>query len=128
VFVTAIILMVLEVLGSSQPIDAGSTQMLRVASMILLGFLIGLSITSVSRTRDIGGVVKRWEDVMSGLSGDERGLYEVVLRGGGAMLQSELNQALEMSKSKLSRVLARMEARGVLERRRSGMTNIVILK
>ena len=124
----AVILLVLQIIGSFQFIDASLSQALRTIYAATLGFVAGASATRLTRARDGGEVAERWEAIMSRLVGDEKELYGVMLREGGAMLQSELCQRLSYSKSKLSRVLAKMEARGVLERKRSGMTNLIILR
>jgi len=124
----AVILLVLQIVGSFQFIDASLSQALRTIYAATLGFVAGASATRLTRARDGGEVAERWEAIMSRLVGDEKELYGVMLREGGAMLQSELCQRLSYSKSKLSRVLAKMEARGVLERKRSGMTNLIILR
>ncbi len=44
------------------------------------------------------------------------------------MYQSNIARALGIPKSTLSVTLAKLEARGMVERRREGMENIVILR
>ena len=44
------------------------------------------------------------------------------------MYQSDVMKELELSKVKVTRILDRLEGKGILERKRRGMTNIVILK
>lgn len=62
-FGTAIVLLVLQILGSSESVDAASSQMLRMASVAFLGFLPGVSIISITGPRDGGDVNRRWEAV-----------------------------------------------------------------
>ncbi len=57
-----------------------------------------------------------------------RKLYDLIGGAGGAIFQSELVDKSGFSKVKVSRILDRLEGRGLLERRRRGMTNIVLLK
>lgn len=59
---------------------------------------------------------------------DERTIVQLVADEGGTMFQSQLVEVSGFSKSKVSLVLDRLEARGVLERRRHGMSNAVVLK
>jgi len=66
--------------------------------------------------------------VASALHGDEKKLYDLVASGDGVMFQSDLVEKSGLQKVKVSRVLDRLEAQGLLERRRRGMSNVVILK
>lgn len=60
------------------------------------------------------------------LPADERAIIEPLL-GRRSMLQSELVEASGFSAVKVSRILKRIEARGVVRRERSGYTNRVTL-
>jgi len=59
---------------------------------------------------------------------DERKIYELILNNDGAVFQSKLVEMSGMPKSTVSLILDRLEAKGLVERRRRGMSNIVILK
>ena len=63
-----------------------------------------------------------------GLVGDEKEVFRAVADSGGSILQSELVKSTGMSKVKVTRVLDRLEGKGFIERKRRGMTNVVILK
>jgi hypothetical protein len=70
-----------------------------------------------------------WDQLIEGLAvEDERMLVQIVADEGGTVFQSQLVEMSGFSKSKVSLVLDRLEARGVLERRRHGMSNAVVLK
>jgi hypothetical protein len=70
-----------------------------------------------------------WDQLIEGLAvEDERTLVRIVADEGGTIFQSQLVEMSGFSKSKVSLVLDRLEARGVLERRRHGMSNAVVLK
>ncbi len=62
------------------------------------------------------------------LTPEERKLYEITRSSDGAIFQAELVEQSGFSKVKVSRILDRLEGRGFIERRRRGMTNIVIIK
>ncbi|HII89155.1 TPA: hypothetical protein HA253_06175 [Candidatus Woesearchaeota archaeon] len=62
------------------------------------------------------------------LDGDEQKIYTLIKTKDGSTYQSDLIQETAYSKVKISRILDRMEGKGLLERKRRGMTNIVILK
>ena len=61
------------------------------------------------------------------LSGDEKLIYEEVAKE-GSIFQSSLVEKTGMTKVKVTRVLDRLEGKGLIERKRRGMTNVVILK
>ena len=80
------------------------------------------------RPEKVEGNKRKWESVLKTLTGDERGIYEKIVASEGVIFQSELVEKSGFPKAKVSRVLDRMEARGLLERKRRGMTNAVVLK
>ncbi len=62
------------------------------------------------------------------LSGEEKKLFELIVQSNGMMYQHELVEKLTLSKVQVTRLLDRLESKGIVERRRRGMTNVVILK
>jgi uncharacterized membrane protein len=52
----------------------------------------------------------------------------LIVEEGGTIFQSQLVDKSGYSKSKVSLVLDRLEARKILERRRRGMSNVIVLK
>jgi len=62
------------------------------------------------------------------LEKDEQALYQKIAESDGVVFQGDLVEQLGFSKVKVSRMLDRMEHRGLLEKRRRGMSNIIILK
>lgn len=71
---------------------------------------------------------ERWESVMKTLTGEEKGIYERITASEGVMFQSDLVEQSGFAKAKVSRILDKMEARGIVEKRRRGMTNAVVLR
>lgn len=65
------------------------------------------------------------EGLLDRLGEDERRLYEMVQEAGGAMLQMHIVATNEFSKAKVTRLLDRLEKRGLVIRERHGMTNRV---
>lgn len=57
----------------------------------------------------------------------EKQVYRV-LQPEGSMYQSDLIKHTGLSKVKMSRILDKLEGRNIIERKRRGMTNIVVLK
>lgn len=62
------------------------------------------------------------------LTAEEKVIYDLIMGQQGSRYQSDLIQQTGHSKVKMSRILDRMEGKGVIERKRRGMTNMVILK
>jgi uncharacterized membrane protein len=59
---------------------------------------------------------------------EERKLINLIIQSEGAMFQSDLVEKSGFDKVKVSRLLDRLEGQQIIERKRRGMTNIVILK
>lgn len=70
-----------------------------------------------------------WNKILERLSNpDERKIIQLIIDEGGTIFQSQLIDKSGYSKSKVSLVLDRLEARRILERRRHGMSNVIVLK
>ncbi len=59
------------------------------------------------------------------LSGDERSMFKALMDSGGEALQKDLMPRTKMSDAKVSRVIDRLEEKGVVSKLRYGMTNKV---
>lgn len=70
---------------------------------------------------------QRWEEVSKTLKNDEQRVYKAIIDE-GIINQSELVERTGLSKSNVSRALYGLESRGLVERRRRGMGNVVLLK
>lgn len=70
----------------------------------------------------------RWKDTAKILKDEERSIYGAILDSGGMIFQSELVEKLGLSKSSVSRSLDLLESKGLVERKRRGMANLVLLK
>jgi len=66
--------------------------------------------------------------VMNELNVDEKKVLQGVISADGTIFQSELVEKIGFTKVKVTRILDKLEGKGVLERRRRGMSNVVILK
>ncbi len=70
---------------------------------------------------------KHWEQIAKTLKSDEQKIYEAII-GEGIIAQSELVAKTGLPKSNVSRALYVLESKGLIERRRRGMGNIILLK
>jgi len=62
------------------------------------------------------------------LSGDERTMFKTIMDSGGEALQKELIIRTKMSNAKVSRLLDRLEQKGVITKERHGATNKIKIK
>jgi uncharacterized membrane protein len=65
---------------------------------------------------------------LKGLEKDEKEVIQLLQKEGNAMFQADLMEKMEMGKVKTTRLLDKLEAKQLLERKRRGMNNIVVLK
>ncbi|MGQ9596902.1 MAG: helix-turn-helix transcriptional regulator [Thermoproteota archaeon] len=66
--------------------------------------------------------------VFKTLSENKKEIYKLILDKDGFAFQSELVETSKISKSTVSIILNRLEANGLIEKRKSGMSNIIIAK
>ena len=71
---------------------------------------------------------KRREVDFSKLSEEEQKVCAILTENQGTLYQSDLVKKTGFSKVQITRILDRMEGAGIIERRRRGMTNMVILR
>ncbi|MBI2133392.1 MarR family transcriptional regulator [Candidatus Woesearchaeota archaeon] len=62
------------------------------------------------------------------LDEEEKRIFELMKHNSGSAYQSDLIRETGLSKVKITRVLDKLESKGLLERKRRGMTNIIVLK
>ncbi|MBT3865783.1 MarR family transcriptional regulator [Candidatus Woesearchaeota archaeon] len=65
---------------------------------------------------------------LSNLNEDEQKLIGLIKENEGSMYQSDLIKELDISKVQLTRILDKLENKKVIERKRRGMANLVVLK
>ena len=72
---------------------------------------------------------RRWDELLEKLSNpDEKRIVSLIIEEGGTIFQSQLVDRSGYSKSKVSLILDRLEAKKILERKRRGMSNAIVLK
>ncbi|MCX6816073.1 MAG: FKBP-type peptidyl-prolyl cis-trans isomerase [Candidatus Aenigmarchaeota archaeon] len=62
------------------------------------------------------------------LSPEYKQIFNIISQAGGTILQGEIVTKSNMDKVKVSRILDKLEMQGLVERRRHGMSNLVVLK
>lgn len=106
-----------------------------LASYIGAAFLIALFILGIKLALKLGAseklrkeIADKTEVVVKTLKGNEKNAYEIVMASQGAIFQSELVEKMGRSKVEVSRILDRLEGKNLIERRRRGLTNMVLIK
>lgn len=89
-------------------------------------FVFGLSLF-LKKTHE-EKIVQKARKQAKELGGDEAKLFDLVTQANGMIFQNELVEKMGLSKVKVTRILDKLEAKGLVERRRRGMTNAIILK
>jgi len=67
-------------------------------------------------------------NVLNILNKSEKKIYDIIVKMGGIAFQSEIVRKSGLSRSTVSIILDKLEARGILIKRRKGMYNIVVLR
>ena len=71
---------------------------------------------------------KKKELNLIGLDSEEKKVIDVLLGNNRAMFQADLMEKLEISKVRATRLLDKLEAKQLIERKRRGMNNLVVLR
>lgn len=72
--------------------------------------------------------LESFKEVLSKLGPEERSVLERIISSDGTIFQSDLVEKTGFSKVKVTRILDRLEGKDIIERRRRGMTNVIMLK
>jgi uncharacterized membrane protein len=70
----------------------------------------------------------KWLETSKTLKDDEVKVYQAILDAGGVMNQGDIGKQIGLSKTTVSRVLDLLESRGLVEKRRRGMSNVILLR
>ncbi len=103
-------------------------------SLGIVGILVVVGFVLIFSKPQIQTIVKTIEKKpekkvvnVSDLKDEEKRVFELV-RENGAIFQADLIEKTGFGKAKMTRILDRLEGRGFVERKRRGMTNVVVLK
>lgn len=112
-------------MGEGLPVQA----YLGVVITLMLG-IIGIYLIITARSMDWENMEnkKRLAEYIKTLNEDERMIYEVIYSSEGVIFQSELVEKTKLPKAKVSRLLDKLEGRGLVERRRRGIHNLILMR
>jgi uncharacterized membrane protein len=83
--------------------------------------------SSDSVQRDTTDPEERWAETVDRLHNNEETVYTVVLEAGGELPQRDIVEGTELSKATVSRTLDILESKDLVERKRKGMGNVIVL-
>ena len=119
----------------------GSIEFQTNISLIILIFVLGIGIylffkqeeTIVKikkiKTKNEKSIKKEdYQNILSQLKNEEKNIFQIIVNEGGGIFQSDLVEKSNLSKVKVSRILDKLEAKNLIERKRRGMTNFVVIK
>jgi len=100
-----------------------------ICLLIIVGFVIMFSKPKiVEKIRKVEIERKGKPIDYSKLDKDEKLIIKTIEEAEGSIFQAELVEKSGFDKVKVTRILDRLEGRQVIERKRRGMTNVVLLK
>lgn len=71
---------------------------------------------------------QEWEQTAERLAENERAVYETILDADGVLAQSDVVDQTDFSKATVSRTLDSLESKDLVQRKRRGMGNTVLLR
>lgn len=102
-------------------------------SMAIIGIILTIGIVIMLSKPKEKVVVKTIKEKKkkkdySGLDKKEKEIVDLIIKEGNAMFQADLMEKLNIGKVGVTRLLDKLEAKQIIERKRRGMNNIVVLK
>lgn len=64
---------------------------------------------------------------LKGLDDEEKKVVKILRREKGAFFQKSIMEELDVGKVKMTRLIDKLESKGIVERKRRGMNNIIVL-
>jgi len=114
-----------EIYGSSDMIVVGISCFVMGSSLVYL-WLIDRNEPVLTGAAELR---RRWDELLEKISNpEEKRIVGLIIDEGGTIFQSQLVDRSGYSKSKVSLILDRLEAKRIVERKRRGMSNAIVLK
>ena len=106
-----------------------------ILSLSIVGILVAIALVLIFtkpkekiivKTKTVKAKPKKIDT--SKLDRDEKKAVEILQKENGGMFQADLMEKLEIGKVGMTRLLDKLEAKQIVERKRRGMNNMVVLK
>jgi uncharacterized membrane protein len=102
-----------------------------IVAISSLGLFVGIItyyILSVSFLKEKKDIRKNVLDLLSILEKDEEEVIRNFIKNNGETNQSLLSKELKLNKVKVSRIISKIEKKGIIKKEKNGMTNKLILR
>lgn len=120
--------------GTSCPMY-GTIEIQTYISLALIGIIIIIGLILILSKEEKQIIIKKIKEKtqsrkidISKLDKDERSLVKIIVDSQGTIFQSDLVEKSGFDKVKVTRLLDKLEGKHFIERKRRGMTNVVILR
>jgi len=114
-----------EAISKQSYLALGVTGLLIIVSFVLIFSKTQKEI--IIQTKTIEKKIPKKEFDVSDLKPEEKQVFELI-QNNKAIFQSDLIDKTQFGKAKMTRIIDRLEGKGFVERKRRGMTNVVVLK
>ena len=101
-----------------------------VGLLIIVSFILIFSKPQkevIFKTRTVEKKIPKKKIDISELKQDEKQIFELI-QNNKAIFQADLIEKTGFGKAKMTRIIDRLEGKGFVERKRRGMTNVVVMK
>ena len=101
-----------------------------ISVIVIIGLVLVFAKESeriILKTKTLRKVEKKKID-LSGLGDDEKRVVKILQNENGAIFQNTLMEKIGVGKVGITRLLDKLEAKQIIERKRRGMNNIVVLR
>jgi hypothetical protein len=118
-------------LRNQKMVSYGLIALLATVGIIISYFLKDEQIRIIHRQSSKENVVKTSvaeEKKFENLDEEERRIMNIVQREDGSVYQSDIIKETKLTKVKVTRILDKLEGKSLIERKRRGMTNIIIAR
>jgi len=102
---------------------------LSISFVVVMGIIgMFLALRSLEREKMDQTLRMKLSEAKKKLQGDEKKIYEIVASNEGVIFQSELAEKAGFPKARISRNLDKLEGKGLIERRRRGLSNVILIR
>ncbi len=109
------------------PLHKGSNSWAMVLAFSLISVMVVIGVSMIFMQKSLEHKKAFNIDIKS-LDDEEKKIVEKIKEKEGSIYQSDLIKETGYSKVKITRILDKLESKGILEKKRRGMTNIVVLR
>jgi predicted transcriptional regulator len=101
-------------------------------SFVIVGLVFAIGVFLIFSKENVKIVIKKVKEKkkrinVSGLGSEEKKVVDILKKEKGAFFQRSVMEEIGCGKVKMTRIVDKLEAKGLVERKRRGMNNILVL-